>query len=94
METRWIIDIMSVMFLMQTQEFGGTVMIKISLKLVILPKGVYIRDSHKKKKQINVSINRCIIFCLYQNNPSDKIQLYYFSRLHQHVQNQSYEESN
>ena len=32
---------MSVMFLMQTQEFGGTVMMTISLKLVIYQKGLY-----------------------------------------------------
>ena len=48
MVNNWIVEIMSVMFLMPTQEFGGTMMIKIPLKLVILPKGVYIRESKKK----------------------------------------------
>ena len=36
---------------MTTQEFGGTVMMTISLKIVILPKGVYIIESHKKTKR-------------------------------------------
>ena len=40
-----------------------------------LPKGVYIRESHKKNKRIksDVRLNRCIICCLYQNTPSEKI---------------------
>ena len=42
-----------------------------------LPKGFYYRETHKrtKKKKNDVSISRCIICCLYYNNPSDKIQL-------------------
>ena len=34
------------------------------------------RESHKKKSYVR--LNRCIICCLYQNKPSDKIQLYFF----------------
>ena len=49
MVTLFIEEIMAVMFWIPAQEFGGTVMMTISLKLVILPKGVYIRESHKKK---------------------------------------------
>ena len=55
MATHWIVVIMSVMFLIAAQEFGGTVMMTISLKLVILLKGVYYRDTHKsteKKKKL------------------------------------------
>ena len=48
MVTLWIVDIMSVMFLIPAQELGGTVMMKISLKLVILPEQVYIRERVKK----------------------------------------------
>ena len=65
---------MSVMFLMPTQEFGGTMMTKVSLKLVILPKGVYIRETHKC---FYVRINKFIICGLYQNKPSEKIQLFF-----------------
>ena len=42
-----------------------------------LPKRVYIRESHKKRKS-DVRINRCVICGLYQKNPSDKIQLDFF----------------
>ena len=41
-----------------------------------LPKGVYMRESNKKKSYVR--LNRCIICCLYQNKPSEKIQLQYF----------------
>ena len=53
MVTHWIVVIMSVIFLIAAQEFGGTVMMTISLKLVILPKGVYFRESHKKRKKLS-----------------------------------------
>ena len=62
-----------------------------------LPKGFYYRETHKltkKKKEINARINRFIFCCLYQNKPSDKTQLYFFSIIHNHVKNHSYEESN
>ena len=76
MSTHWIVFIMSVMFLMAAQEFGGTVMMKISIKLVIYQKGLIIERFTKKRKIKNdVRINRCIINCLYQNNPSEKKQL-------------------
>ena len=42
MATHWIVGITSVMFLIAVQEFGGTVMMKISLKLVIYQKGFII----------------------------------------------------
>ena len=51
MATHWIVVIMSVMFLIAAQELGGTVMTTISLKLVILPKGVYYRETHKHTKK-------------------------------------------
>ena len=91
MATHWIVEIMLVMFLMLTQEFGGTVMMTLSLKLLIYQKGFILERVTKKS---DVRLNICIICCLYQNKPSEKIQLYSFSRIHNHVQNQSYEESN
>ena len=92
-ETNCIVEIMSVMFLVPTQEFGGTTMMTISLKLIIYQKGFILervtKNKNKNKKQkSDVRLNRCIICCLYQNNTYDKIQLYFFSRIHQHVQNQ------
>ena len=42
MATHWIVVIMSVIFLISAQEFGGTVMMTISLKLVIYQKGFII----------------------------------------------------
>ena len=76
METHWIVDIMSVMVLIPTQEFGGTVMMKNPLKLVIYQKGFILERVTFKKS--DVRLNRCIICFLYQNKPSDKIQLYFF----------------
>ena len=64
METHWIVDITSVMFLMPTQEFGGTVMMTTSLKVVILPKGVYIRESHKIKEKV-MSGSTDVLFVVY-----------------------------
>ena len=61
-----------------------------------LPKGVYYRETqetHEKEKEINAKFNKCIFCCLYQNKPSDKTQLY-FSRIQNHVQKYSHEESN
>ena len=43
METHWIVEIMELVFLMPTNEFGVTLMMMISLKLVIFQK-VYILD--------------------------------------------------
>ena len=40
-----------------------------------LPTGVYIREIHQKS---DIRLNRCIICCLYQSKPSEKIQLYFF----------------
>ena len=56
-------------------------------------RGLLYRESQKYKKS-DVRINRCIICCLYQNKLSEKYSFNYFPRFHQHVQNNSYEESN
>ena len=45
---------------MPAQEFGGTVIMAISLKLVILPKEFYIRESHK-----NISGSTDVLFYVY-----------------------------
>ena len=49
----------------------------------------YIRESHNK---MHVSLNIFIICCLYQDKSSEKYSS--LKKIHQHVQNQSYEESN
>ena len=58
---------MSVMFLILSQEFGGTVMMPISLKLVILPKGVYYRETQKLTKNKNKLMQGStdVLFVLY-----------------------------
>ena len=61
-------------FFMPTHEFGGTVMMTISLKLVIIQKG-FILERVKIKQKRDVKMNRCNICGLYHKNPSDKIQL-------------------
>ena len=48
--TLWIVEIMSVVFLMPTQEFGGTVMMSIPSKLVIYQKGFILEIFTKKLK--------------------------------------------
>ena len=50
-------------------------MMTISLKLVICKKGFTFNRVTQKS---DVRLNICIICCLYQNEPSDKIQLYFF----------------
>ena len=49
--THWIVEIMSVVFLMPTWDFGGTVMMKISLKLLIYQKGLYYIEESQEKKE-------------------------------------------
>ena len=78
METHWIVDIMSVIFFMPTQEFGGAVMMTISLKLVIYHRGFILQWVTKNKKKVDFRINRCNICCLYQNNPSEKYSPFFF----------------
>ena len=50
-ETYWILDITSGMFLIPTQEFGGIMMTKISLKLVIYKKGFILERVPENKKR-------------------------------------------
>ena len=80
-------------FLMPTQEFGGAVMMTISLKLVLYQMEFILERVNKYILESDFRLNRCIICCLYPDKPSGKIQLF-SSRIHQHVQNQSYEENN
>ena len=56
METHWIVGITSVMFLIAAQEFGGTVMMTISLKLVIDQKG-FIIEKLTNPRKIKIKIN-------------------------------------
>ena len=75
-------------FLMPTQEFGGNVMMTISLELVILPKGVYISDVTKKRKVMSGSTD--VLFVVYIITSNMTQYRYIFTRIHQYVQNQSY----
>ena len=63
MATHLIVDIMSVMFLMQTNEFGGNVMMAISLKLVIYLKGFILERVTKKKNGMSGSTD--VLFFVY-----------------------------
>ena len=68
METRWIVVIISVMFLIAAQEFGGTVMMTISLNLVIYLKGFMIEKlttPRRKKKAFNYGFLEGTVGCLY-----------------------------
>ena len=58
---------MSVMFLIASQECGVTLMITISLKLVILPKEVYYRETqkHTKKKKKRMAGSIDALFVIY-----------------------------
>ena len=51
METHWFVVIMSVIFLISAQEFGGIVMMTISLKLVIYQKGFIIERLTNSQKR-------------------------------------------
>ena len=64
MVTLWIVEIISVMFLIQAQEFGGTVMMKIN-NISDLSEGVYIRDIQKKEKRKVMSSSKYILFVVY-----------------------------
>ena len=50
-ENHWTVKFFSVVFLVPTQDFGGTVIMKISLISVILHKVVYTRERHKQKEK-------------------------------------------
>ena len=89
MVTLWIVKIMSVMFLMPTQEFGGTMMMPISLKLVFLTEGVYIRKRHKKKS----GPDKILSVVYIRKRPPDIMKLY-FCKNSLTSPNPSYEESN
>ena len=82
---------MSVMFLMPTQNFGGNLMMTISLKLVIYQKG-FILERVTQKKAMSGSTDVLFVFHIRTIDLIKKILC--FSRIRQHVQNQSDEESN
>ena len=64
MATHWIVVIMSVMFLIAVLEFGTTVMMKISLKLLIYQKGFIIeRLTNTQKIKIKLSQDQHM-YCL------------------------------
>ena len=78
--TIWIVEIMSVMFLMPTQEFGGTVMMPISQKLVIFQKG-YIQDrvtNQQQQKRKMMSGSKEILFVVYIRKKPYSIWIYFF----------------
>ena len=69
MATHWIVVIMSVMFLIAAQEFGGTVMMTISLKSVIFQKGFIIERLTKPQKNylMQFSTNIFLLFISEQD---------------------------
>ena len=91
METHWIVEIVSVMFMMPTQEFGVTLMMTISLKLVIYQKGFILE---RLTQNILMSGSPDVLFIFYIITIHLNKYSSFFSRIRQHVQNQSYEESN
>ena len=86
MATHWIVDIMSVIVLLPTQEFGDTAMMTISLKLVIYQKGFILERVTKKV----MSDSTDLLFLVYIRTSHLKNTAPFFSRIHQHVQNQAY----
>ena len=72
MATHWTVGITSEMLLIVAQEFGGTVMMTISLNLVIYLKGFIIeRLTNPQKKAFNDGFLKGTFGCLYQNKPFD-----------------------
>ena len=94
MSTHWIVVIMSVMFLKAAQEFGDTAKMTISHKLVILPKRVYYRNTHKNtKKKINLCQDQQMYYLLFLSEQAILQNIdQFFSRIYNNVQNHSYEE--
>ena len=58
-----------------------------------LLKGVYIRESHRKKEK-GMSVSTDVLIVVYIITSHLKNTVICFSRIHQHVQNKSYEERN
>ena len=67
MATHWIMGITSVMFLIAAQEFGGTVMMTISLKLVIYQKVFIIERLTNPLKMKNILMHGStkVLFVVY-----------------------------
>ena len=86
------------MFLIATQEFVGTMMMKIPLKSVIRPKEVYYRETHKhmknKNKNKTMAGSTYVLFVVYIITSHLTKHSSNFPRIPNHVQNHSYEESN
>ena len=80
---------------MPAQEFGGTVMMTISLKLVIYQKWFIIErlTTHMKEKKETMAVSIDVLFVVYIITSHLKNTALIFSRIHNHVQNHSYEES-
>ena len=64
MTTNCIVVIISVMFLMAAQEFGGTVMMTISIKLVIYQKGFIVKRLTNSQKKMSGSTDVFFVFCI------------------------------
>ena len=77
MATNWTLGITSVMFLIVALEFGGTVMMTISLNLGIYLMGFIIEKptNPRKNKAFIDGFSKGTVGCLYLNKPSDKTQL-------------------
>ena len=73
MATYWTVGITSVMFLIVALEFGGTVMMTISLNLEIYLMGFIIEKITNPRIFFNDEFLKGTVGCLYQNKPFDKI---------------------
>ena len=65
MANLWIVDIMSVIFLMSTQEFGSTVMMPISQKSVNSRKGIKVERVANQKKRKLITGSKYKLFVVY-----------------------------
>ena len=65
METHWIVAIISGMSFMAEQEFGGTVMMTISLKLLIYQKVFIKRYKKNTKEKKKMARSTDVLFVVY-----------------------------
>ena len=78
MANHWILEILSVKFLMTKQEYGGTVITMKSLNLVVFQKVCILeRVTKKYEEESNVWIRQNTVGGLYHNKRPYIIQLYF-----------------
>ena len=90
MATHWTVGIISVMFLIVAQEFGGTVMMTISTKLAIYQGFIIERLTNPRKKAFNDGFLKGTVGSLYQNKPLDKIIAVFCQMACSYINNRQY----